>query len=367
MLRGQVLAEDIFLDNGDADTETKKYLEYSTGKAWSTNDRGNGGTQRYSHKAYSPNGRAMWRFFEITPGSYEIYATWSPLDGLANDAPYFVFDGPTMIATVKKDQKVAPQTMQKDGVAWESIGTYAITQNNVSIILSNSASSYVAADSILLRPARTEVTTSPAVCGNSTVEAGEQCDDGNTASDDGCSESCTIENTNIGIQDLELSDDFDRMKVILTNKPGTPVSVQYTLFREDSVEPIGGSSGDIENQTGEVTGLSTQFEKSGTGLFRLEVSACVNGECSPVSTKYVSYESPLCFKDEDCGTVQCVLKAEGMCALSCSIPLCKAGMCSTKEVLTQCTREEAPASASSSSAVSAAATTEATKVNVVLP
>jgi cysteine-rich repeat protein len=35
-------------------------------------------------------------------------------------------------------------------------------------------------------------TTSP-ICGNGIVEAGEECDDGNTVSDDGCSATCTLE------------------------------------------------------------------------------------------------------------------------------------------------------------------------------
>ncbi|PIR48172.1 hypothetical protein COU80_05930, partial [Candidatus Peregrinibacteria bacterium CG10_big_fil_rev_8_21_14_0_10_55_24] len=30
-------------------------------------------------------------------------------------------------------------------------------------------------------------------CGNARTEAGEACDDGNTASDDGCSTLCTVE------------------------------------------------------------------------------------------------------------------------------------------------------------------------------
>lgn len=34
---------------------------------------------------------------------------------------------------------------------------------------------------------------SPAVCGNGTLEGGEQCDDGNTLNGDGCSASCTTE------------------------------------------------------------------------------------------------------------------------------------------------------------------------------
>ena len=38
-----------------------------------------------------------------------------------------------------------------------------------------------------------QVTTTLSVCGNGTKEPGEQCDDGNTAPNDGCSASCTIE------------------------------------------------------------------------------------------------------------------------------------------------------------------------------
>ena len=39
------------------------------------------------------------------------------------------------------------------------------------------------------------VTPGPAVCGNNTLETGEQCDDGNTVINDGCSATCTIEST----------------------------------------------------------------------------------------------------------------------------------------------------------------------------
>jgi cysteine-rich repeat protein len=37
------------------------------------------------------------------------------------------------------------------------------------------------------------ISTTPPVCGNGTVEPGEQCDDGNTTSGDGCSATCTVE------------------------------------------------------------------------------------------------------------------------------------------------------------------------------
>ena len=35
--------------------------------------------------------------------------------------------------------------------------------------------------------------TTPAVCGNATLEAAEACDDGNTTPLDGCSATCTVE------------------------------------------------------------------------------------------------------------------------------------------------------------------------------
>src|SRR6185369_16571819 len=36
-------------------------------------------------------------------------------------------------------------------------------------------------------------TPAPAVCGNGIQESGEECDDGNVASQDGCSATCTLE------------------------------------------------------------------------------------------------------------------------------------------------------------------------------
>jgi cysteine-rich repeat protein len=42
---------------------------------------------------------------------------------------------------------------------------------------------------------RTPEPPPPPVCGNGVVETGEQCDDGNTTSGDGCSSTCTIETT----------------------------------------------------------------------------------------------------------------------------------------------------------------------------
>ncbi len=47
------------------------------------------------------------------------------------------------------------------------------------------------------------------VCGNGVVEVGEQCDDGNTGSDDGCGPTCLIERCGDGIvwEGIEECDD----------------------------------------------------------------------------------------------------------------------------------------------------------------
>src|SRR6185295_5174851 len=46
-------------------------------------------------------------------------------------------------------------------------------------------------------PTPTTTTTLPPLCGNSQIDAGEECDDGNTNDDDGCTNFCTICGNNV--------------------------------------------------------------------------------------------------------------------------------------------------------------------------
>ncbi|MFC1638693.1 fibronectin type III domain-containing protein [Patescibacteria group bacterium] len=66
-----------------------------------------------------------------------------------------------------------------------------------------------------------EVTTPP-VCGNGTVEPGEQCDDGNNTSGDGCSATCLFEGGGPPIDDTPPVIDFDC--------PPADVGVDYATF-----------------------------------------------------------------------------------------------------------------------------------------
>jgi cysteine-rich repeat protein len=65
----------------------------------------------------------------------------------------------------------------------------------------------------------------PAVCGNGRVEIGEQCDDGNTRSCDGCSASCRVEACGNGVVEcIEECDDGAN-----NGTPGDPCTAQCTL------------------------------------------------------------------------------------------------------------------------------------------
>src|SRR5579871_292350 len=65
----------------------------------------------------------------------------------------------------------------------------------------------------------------PAVCANGKVEIGEQCDDGNTVSCDGCSSSCRIEACGNGV--VECNEECD--DGAKNGTPGDPCTAQCTL------------------------------------------------------------------------------------------------------------------------------------------
>jgi hypothetical protein len=84
--------------------------------------------------------RGFWRFRNLKPGLYKIYATWTPFDNRASNARYNIdILDESFWTTV--NQKLAPT----DG--WEFLGQLAC-QNSLDVSLSNNADNFVIADAI---------------------------------------------------------------------------------------------------------------------------------------------------------------------------------------------------------------------------
>lgn len=86
----------------------------------------------------------------ITPGQYRLSATWSEHANRATDSPFRVYDGPggSLLATVRKNQQLAPASFTSEGSAWEDLGTFTFPGAQLVIDLGNDANGFVIADAI---------------------------------------------------------------------------------------------------------------------------------------------------------------------------------------------------------------------------
>ena len=111
---------------------------------------------------------ATWQAPVPTPGDYEVDATWVPYSNRAPDAPYRIYDGSTLLATVRVDQRQAPTGTTSDGVAFQSLGVFRVGGGTVRVVLGNDTAiaapyaTYVIADAVRFEP----TTSAPVVVDN---------------------------------------------------------------------------------------------------------------------------------------------------------------------------------------------------------
>jgi hypothetical protein len=86
--------------------------------------------------------------FTVTPGNYQVAATWEAASNRATDAPFRVLDGGAPFPIVDLNQEMAPNDTTVAGASWENIGTYAITTTTLTVELSDDANEIVIADAI---------------------------------------------------------------------------------------------------------------------------------------------------------------------------------------------------------------------------
>ncbi|HAC66079.1 MAG TPA: hypothetical protein DCF68_21735, partial [Cyanothece sp. UBA12306] len=144
---GQRFRSDIFseilIDDGDPDFST-------VGSWFNANNQGFGGDVRYS-AAGSGTDVATWTFGGLTPGTYEVAATWTAHPNRSTDAPYSIY-GDVILITMDVNQEVAPNDFSDYGVSWENLSTVTITGNTLTVQLSDEADEYVIADAIRIEP-----------------------------------------------------------------------------------------------------------------------------------------------------------------------------------------------------------------------
>ncbi len=117
---------------------------------------------------------ASWEFGSIVAGStVEVFATWGEHSNRGSDVPYTVYDGVVSEATVRIDQRVAPDDEVYDGEPWESLGSYVIDSGTLVVELSDDSDGYVIADAIWLSVTNTPPvftsTATPSVPENTTA------------------------------------------------------------------------------------------------------------------------------------------------------------------------------------------------------
>ena len=63
--------------------------------------------------------------------------TWPASSGLSANVTYTIFDGGTKLGSVIVNQQTAPNDFTDEGVAWKSLGSFAVTGGQIKVMLDN--------------------------------------------------------------------------------------------------------------------------------------------------------------------------------------------------------------------------------------
>ncbi|MDZ4689291.1 MAG: hypothetical protein SH850_29805, partial [Planctomycetaceae bacterium] len=135
------------------------------------------GVANYPSNNIATAGVARWSFTSLPVGQYRVSATWPDPDGTsgrATNAPYRVLDnvGGATLASVPRDQNLAPDDRTDQGSDWEDIATVNITAGILIVELAN-GNSYVMADAIRIeRLGPPADTSADSASGDSGVSSG---------------------------------------------------------------------------------------------------------------------------------------------------------------------------------------------------
>ncbi len=142
--------------------------------------------------------------FPVEPGGvYQVAGTWTAYGNRATDAPYFI-SGVTNPATVRVNQRLAPNDFQDGGGSWEELGIFTASSSTITVQLSGSSTGSVIIDAVRIeRLTDPEIDvlagTTQVVSGTSTFNYGSRF-----AGSTGPAVNQTFTVSNIGVADLIL-------------------------------------------------------------------------------------------------------------------------------------------------------------------
>ncbi len=179
----------LVIDNGSAG-----YAEVASW--WDSSLGGFGGDSRYARPT-DLAATASWTF-AVTPGStYRVAVTWPAFENRATNAQFMTIDGTTPVCSRVVNQRVNPDDLVIDGVAWEQLGFFTASCASMTIRSTNIGSDgIVGADAVRLDLQVPELsdTTAPVVTSRSPTAGASDVAIGSsvTATFSEAVQSCTI-------------------------------------------------------------------------------------------------------------------------------------------------------------------------------
>lgn len=98
---------------------------------------------------------ATWTFSGLTPGWYDVQATWVSRSDRGTNVPYTILDGINPVGNVTVDQTAVSLTPGQ--VTWNDLGTFLITGDVLVVQVTDAANGSVIADAVRVLPIRNVV------------------------------------------------------------------------------------------------------------------------------------------------------------------------------------------------------------------
>lgn len=133
---------------------------------------------------------STWSFNSLAPGSYRVYATWTPHPNRGTNVPFSVNGS----APVLINQQLAPNDLVDAGASWEQIGDFSASGGSLSVTINDGANGYVIADAVRIERLQ-GVDLSVSVDGSDLVDGSSSVDFGAAVLGTPVSKVFTVSNT----------------------------------------------------------------------------------------------------------------------------------------------------------------------------